>query len=106
MTTSNQERELVVMVGATGALGETVARRLVESGLHLLAVGRSEEALKKLINSSEHMSYCIADIGDDSAIEKIKAVVGEMNRTVRMVVHAAGVLEHPAGGWRRWGAGA
>ena len=25
MTTSNQERELVVMVGATGALGETVA---------------------------------------------------------------------------------
>lgn len=91
MTTSNQERELVVMVGATGALGETVARRLVESGLHLLAVGRSEEALKKLINSSEHMSYCIADIGDDSAIDKIKAVVEKMNRTVRMVVHAAGV---------------
>ena len=47
MTTSNQERELVVMVGATGALGETVARRLVESGLHLLAVGRSEDDLKK-----------------------------------------------------------
>ena len=47
--------------------------------------------LKKLVNSSEHMSYCIADIGDDSAIEKIKAVVSQMNRTVRMVVHAAGV---------------
>jgi short-subunit dehydrogenase len=91
MTTSNQERELVVMVGATGALGETVARRLVESGLHLLAVGRTEDDLKKLANSSEHMSYCIADIGDDSAIEKIKAVVEKMNRTVRMVVHAAGV---------------
>lgn len=91
MGTQNNDRELVIMVGATGALGETVARRLVTSGLHVIAVGRREEELKKLVASSEHMSYCIADIGDDSAIETIKSVLDQHQKTVRMVVHAAGV---------------
>ena len=75
MGMQNNNRELVIMVGATGALGETVARRLVASGLHVIAVGRREEELKKLVASSEHMSYCIADIGDDSAIEIIKSLI-------------------------------
>ena len=91
MGTQNNDRELVIMVGATGALGETVARRLVDSGLHVIAVGRREEELKKLVASSEHMSYCIADIGDDSSIETIKSVLNQHQKTVRMVVHAAGV---------------
>ncbi|TXI11582.1 MAG: SDR family oxidoreductase [Polynucleobacter sp.] len=91
MGMQNNNRELVIMVGATGALGETVARRLVASGLHVIAVGRREEELKKLVASSEHMSYCIADIGDDSAIEIIKSVLDQHQKTVRMVVHAAGV---------------
>jgi short-subunit dehydrogenase len=88
MTAQKKQRELAVMVGATGALGTTVAHRLVDAGLHLLAIGRREDELKALAATSEHISYVIADIGDDSAIETIKA---KIDRTVRMVVHAAGV---------------
>jgi len=88
MTAQNKKRELAVMVGATGALGTTVAHRLVDAGLHLLAIGRREDELKTLAATSEHISYVIADIGDDSAIEIIKA---KIDTTVRMVVHAAGV---------------
>ncbi|QWD79940.1 SDR family oxidoreductase [Polynucleobacter sp. MWH-Spelu-300-X4] len=88
MTAQNKKRELAVMVGATGALGTTVAHRLVDAGLHLLAIGRREDELKALAATSEHISYVIADIGDDSAIEIIKA---KIDATVRMVVHAAGV---------------
>jgi 3-oxoacyl-[acyl-carrier protein] reductase len=76
------------MVGATGALGETIARRLVASGLDLLAVGRREAELKALAATSAHINYCVADIGDDAAIDTIKAAV---QKTVRIVVHAAGV---------------
>ena len=88
MTAQNKKRELAVMVGATGALGTTVAHRLVDAGLHLLAIGRREDELKALAATSEHISYVIADIGDDSAIEIIKA---KIDGTVRIVVHAAGV---------------
>ena len=88
MTAQNKQRELAVMVGATGALGTTVAHRLVDAGLHLLAIGRREDELKALAATSEHISYVIADIGDDSAIDVIKS---KINTTVRMVVHAAGV---------------
>jgi NAD(P)-dependent dehydrogenase (short-subunit alcohol dehydrogenase family) len=88
MTAQNQQRELAVMVGATGALGTTVAHRLVSAGLHLLAIGRREDELKALAATSEHISYVIADIGDDTAIDIIKS---KIDRTVRMVVHAAGV---------------
>jgi NAD(P)-dependent dehydrogenase (short-subunit alcohol dehydrogenase family) len=88
MTAQNQQRELAVMVGATGALGTTVAHRLVDAGLHLLAIGRREDELKALAATSEHISYVIADIGDDSSIDVIKS---KINTTVRMVVHAAGV---------------
>ena len=88
MTNQVKKRELAVMVGATGALGTTVAHRLVDAGLHLLAIGRREDELKALAATSEHISYVIADIGDDSAIEIIKA---KIDGTVRIVVHAAGV---------------
>ena len=88
MTAQNKQRELAVMVGATGALGTTVAHRLVDAGLHLLAIGRREDELKALASTSEHISYVIADIGDDSSIDVIKS---KINTTVRMVVHAAGV---------------
>jgi len=88
MTAQNKQRELAVMVGATGALGTTVAHRLVDAGLHLLAIGRREDELKALAATSEHISYVIADIGDDSSIDVIKS---KINTTVRMVVHAAGV---------------
>lgn len=85
---TDKKRELAVLVGATGGLGGAVARRLVDAGLQLLAVGRSEKELRALAESSEHIRYCVADIGDDSAIEKISSMV---DRTVRMVVHAPGV---------------
>ena len=91
MTAQNQQRELAVMVGATGALGTTVAHRLIDAGLHLLAIGRREDELKALAATSEHISYVVADIGDDACIEIIKAKVNAINTTVRMVVHAAGV---------------
>jgi short-subunit dehydrogenase len=88
MTAQKSPRELAVMVGATGALGEAVARRLLEEGLELLAVGRREAELQALAASHPNVRICVADIGDDSAIEAIRSILGQ---TVRIVVNAAGV---------------
>jgi short-subunit dehydrogenase len=88
MAESNKSRELAVMVGATGSLGKVIARRLVASGLDLLAVGRSEAALESLAGGSAHIRYCVADISEDSAIERIAHCV---DKTVRIAIHAPGV---------------
>jgi NAD(P)-dependent dehydrogenase (short-subunit alcohol dehydrogenase family) len=76
------------MVGATGALGESIAKRLLEGGLDLLAVGRRENELQTLSTTHPNIRYCVADIGDDAAID---AVRDQVRQTVRMVVNAAGV---------------
>ncbi len=79
---------IAVVVGATGALGATIADRLRASGLTVVGVARSGAG-------------CRADIGSDTAIRAIAdavAAAGEgradgpdEDGTVRMVVQAAGL---------------
>lgn len=81
-------RELAVVVGATGALGGAIVKRLTAAGLDVLAVGRREAELRTLAESDSAVGYCVADMADDGAVEAVRANV---RRTVRMVVHAPGV---------------
>ena len=80
--------ELAVVVGATGAFGGSIVARLLDMGLGVVAVARSGEAIEALTRSRAGIIPCVADIADDSAIERIRAV---LDRPVRMVVHGPGV---------------
>lgn len=92
------EGELAVVVGATGAFGQPIVQRLLNAGLRVVAVARSEASLGSLAEQYLGVIPCIADIADDSAIDVIKAVV---DAPVRAVVHgpgvgvAGGILEAP-----------
>lgn len=79
---------VAVVVGATGAVGEAVVRKLVEGDVPVLAVARSEDDLKKLAAENDLITPCAADIGDNAAIERIKSHV---DGPVRMAVFAAGL---------------
>ena len=77
-----------VVVGATGDFGQAIVRRLLRSGLEVIAVARSAGSLAKLQQSHPGLRVCQADLSNDSAIEAIRqALPGE----VRMVVHGPGV---------------
>ena len=95
MTSPN---ELAVVVGATGAFGGRIVARLLDAGLAVVAVARSAEAVAALADAHPGVIPCVADISDDSSIERIRAV---LDRPVRMIVHgpgvavAGGVLEAP-----------
>lgn len=81
--------ECAVVVGASGAMGQVIARRLASAGLRVVAVARSAEPLNELRRASESIEVCIADIADDAASAAIRtAVAGD---AVRMVVHGPGV---------------
>lgn len=67
--------ECAVVVGATGTLGGAIARKLISRGLPVVAIGRDQEKLDAFAAESDLVIPCRADIGDDSAIDTIKAAL-------------------------------
>ena len=79
--------ELAVVVGATGAFGKAIVARLKSTGLDIIAVARSANALEALVEEYSVIP-CEADISSDESIEQIKSAI---SKPVRMVVHAPGL---------------
>ena len=77
-----------VVVGATGAIGQAVIRRLTRRGLPVLAVARGQDRLDELAAAHELVTPCPADIGGNDAIAAIGAA---LTGTVRIAVFAAGL---------------
>lgn len=94
------EKEIAVVVGATGAMGQVIVRRLSDAGLKVVAVARTADAVRDLVASTPGVVACAADISNDASIEAIRAC---LDGAVRMVVHgpgvatAGGVLSAPTG---------
>jgi NAD(P)-dependent dehydrogenase (short-subunit alcohol dehydrogenase family) len=83
------EREAcAILVGATGAFGTAITRRLLDAGLGVIAVARSADSLQALTAQYPGVRACAADIGNDSAIAAIAAAI---DKPVRMLVHGPGV---------------
>jgi len=77
-----------VVVGATGAVGSAIVRRLTGRGVPVLAVARGKEQLAGLADGSGLITPCAADIGDNAAIE---AISSHLAGPVRLAVMAAGL---------------
>jgi NAD(P)-dependent dehydrogenase (short-subunit alcohol dehydrogenase family) len=84
----SKTKEIAIVVGSTGAMGQVITRRLSDAGLQVVAVARSANALKSLATQIPGIRVCPADISDDSAIEAIHA---QLDAPVRMLVQGAGV---------------
>ena len=80
--------EWIVIVGATGAFGSVMTRRLASRGYGIVAVARSEKTLQQLAAEHSHLVGCVADISNDSAIDAIRAA---LPGPVRMAIHGPGV---------------
>ena len=82
-------REHALVVGAGGAFGTEIARRLVREGLHVVGISRSAESLAPMASElGESFLPVAADMADDSAIAAIGAA---LTLPVAMVVHAPGL---------------
>ncbi|MFZ2986516.1 SDR family NAD(P)-dependent oxidoreductase [Ideonella sp.] len=84
----NTDKDLAVVVGATGTFGRQIVARLCASNLDVVAVARSAESLSELAGLHPGLIPCVADIASDDAVAAIRAV---LDRPVRMVVHGPGV---------------
>jgi len=88
MGTLFQKDEIAVVVGATGSFGTAIVDRLTSTGLTVVAVARTKDALTALSAKVDGLKVCVADISSDSSIEAIATAI---DRPVRMVVHGPGV---------------
>lgn len=75
-----------MIVGATGTMGRAITRRVAAAGVPVVAVARGKERLDELADSERLVRPCVADIGDDAAVEAIDAA---LDGPVRMAVFAA-----------------
>ncbi|PVZ12035.1 SDR family oxidoreductase [Actinomycetospora cinnamomea] len=95
MTEGPAGEPLAVVVGATGALGGAIVRRLRGRGVPVLAVARAADALGALTADDGGVAACAGDIGedigDDAAGPAIADAVAAWGAPVRMVVQAAGL---------------
>jgi len=89
--TRGTSEPLAVVVGATGALGGAIVRRLRSRGVPVLAVARSAASLEALSADDEGVVGCAADIGDDGAQQAIADGLAAWDAPVGMVVQAAGL---------------
>ncbi len=80
--------ETAVVVGASGAMGQVIASKLVSRGLRVVAVARTEAALQALAETSDQITPCACDISSDDAIEQLRE---KLPGPVRMIVHGPGV---------------
>lgn len=89
-------RGIAVVVGASGAMGSVIVRRLLAAGLQVVAVARFGAGAHGLPIDGHDLIACPADIASDQAGAAIAECVGRLAGPVQLVVHGAGV--NPAGG--------
>jgi NAD(P)-dependent dehydrogenase (short-subunit alcohol dehydrogenase family) len=87
---------VVLISGATGALGSAVAREFAQTEACLALTGRSEKKLKRLVAemdiSAERVFTVVADVGQaDDVRDLVDAVVAHLGRV--------DVLLNTVGGW-------
>lgn len=90
MSGSTAVRETAIVVGVTGSFGRVIAQWLIASGLTVVGCARDAEGLGALAEHlGAHFTPCVADIGDDAAMESIAGSLADA--PVAMVVHSVGL---------------
>ncbi len=92
MNTFVWKRQVCLLTGATGGIGEAFAVALAEKGVSLILTGRNHEKLSSLLSRlpGNHTLVC-ADITQQEGIEKVISVC--RTKAPTMLINNAGVSE-------------
>lgn len=69
----------VLLTGATGGIGQAIARELKQQGAILLISARQEAALKALADELGGAEYIVADMARDEDLKKLLASAGHVD---------------------------
>lgn len=82
----------ILITGATGGIGESTARYLVEQGYFVVLVGRNQEKLHSLVEELSPNALAFSyDLKDLYNIESIFTFIADNNIKLDGMVHASGI---------------
>jgi NAD(P)-dependent dehydrogenase (short-subunit alcohol dehydrogenase family) len=88
------ESSVVLITGASGAIGSATARHLAQRGVRLALLGRNEDALRETLAAVEQAGGSggtfVADITDGAAIERARDAIETTLGPVDVLINNAG----------------
>lgn len=92
--------EVVVVSGATSGIGEACARRFLDEGARVVAIGRRADRLEALAASATSAAGALLplalDLRDRAAVERAFSDLPDSHRRVTVLVNNAGLALGPA----------
>lgn len=86
--------QVVVVTGATGTLGHAAARAYLQTGAHIVVVGRDADRLEahfpELVERTDHMLAAPFDLADVQSVQSFAAQVEERFGRVDILLNIAG----------------
>jgi NADP-dependent 3-hydroxy acid dehydrogenase YdfG len=91
------EGQTAIITGASGAIGQAIATRLLDGGATVCLVGRSRESLAGLQATmnwpAERVHRCVVDfLGDDATLTQFCTSFGRRFARLDILVHCAGAI--------------
>lgn len=91
----NLTGKTILLTGATGGIGEAIARQLAWAGARLILVGRSTSELRRIereLHASTHKGFALqADITTPAGLETIRTALTALQLPVDVLINCAGV---------------
>ncbi|MDO5570522.1 MAG: SDR family oxidoreductase [Bacteroidales bacterium] len=79
-----------LVTGAGTGIGRAIAHRLVDEGVRVIIVGRTEDTLKETAGYSARISYIVADLETEEGIRSVFCTVNNDNEQLDILVNNAG----------------
>lgn len=83
MSSETSQRKTVLITGATSGIGEDAVKHLAQAGYHVIATGRSQEKLERLVKAIQqpHVDTMVLEVTDGASIracaEKLEELAPE-----------------------------
>jgi 3-oxoacyl-[acyl-carrier protein] reductase len=91
---SNLENKNIIVTGASGGIGNSIIKKLNESGANILASGTRTEKLEELKKSFENIKILKFDISQSDKIEGfIENATNELGGSLDGIVNNAGITQ-------------
>ncbi|MBL4574497.1 MAG: SDR family oxidoreductase [Opitutaceae bacterium] len=93
----NLGNKTVVLTGASGGLGQAIAKQLAANGARLILIGRNESALDHLLDglASDARHHCKLkiDLGSEAGINELTSFCNDLPEGIDVLVNNAGISE-------------
>jgi uncharacterized protein len=88
--TSTDARQVAVVTGGSGGIGEAISRRLVGRGWLCVLLARRRERLEALADELG-VEFEVCDVADREQVERAAAAVTERHFAIKLLVNNAGI---------------